>query len=79
MSIDHIAGWRIEVAHGDVAVLRKVWTNTIAHSHDPSLSHVAGDFKRSWQVISDAGLYNYQIKSHHVYRVRVSTAVAVVH
>ena len=63
-------GWRVERSSG-VSVLRKVWTTTVYHATDPALGHEAGTFKRSWQVIADAGLLNYEIRSHRVYRVRV--------
>lgn len=58
----------MEVTPGNATVLRKVWTTTIENYYDPTLSHNAGDFKRTWQVMADAGLYNYQIKSHPMYR-----------
>lgn len=51
-----------------ITILRKVWTVSIQHAFDPSLSHESGDFKLTWQVISDAGLYNYEIRNNAVYR-----------
>ena len=68
--LEFTQGWRIEDRDG-LPVLRKVWT--VSREYDNDLfgrSHVKGDYKRTWEVVNDAGIHTYAMHANPEYLVR---------
>ena len=52
--------------------LGQVWNNTRQFPDDVyGRSHERGDYKRTWEVINDTGLYSYAMHANPTYLVRV--------